>query len=193
MVNRTTNGEGFVQDYTYSELNKLDAGSWKGEEFIRIRIPTAEELILLVQDKNIIINFELKNGIVMYEDIEQKLIHLINTYKIEKKVILSSFNHYSMAKCHKISKEINTGLLYMEGLYKPYNYAKTVGANAIHPHFNAINEEVIKLTQKHKIKINVFTVNDKKQMESLLDMKVDGIITNYPDILHEVMNNENQR
>jgi glycerophosphoryl diester phosphodiesterase len=189
LVDRTTNGEGFVKDYPYNELNKLDAGCWKSKEFTGLKIPTVEELLLLTKDKNIIINFEIKNGIVMYEGIEQKLIDLIYKHKMERKVIFSSFNHYSMAKCNKLSKEISTGLLYMEGLYKPYNYAKTVGANAIHPHFNALNEEVIKKTQKHRVKINVFTVNDKKQMIFFLDMKVDGIITNYPDILHELMNN----
>ena len=47
MVNRTTNGEGFVEDYTYKELNKLDAGCWMGEEFTGIKIPTVEELIYL--------------------------------------------------------------------------------------------------------------------------------------------------
>ncbi|MGH4123311.1 MAG: glycerophosphodiester phosphodiesterase [Clostridium sp.] len=191
MVNRTTNGEGFVADYTYKELNKLDAGSWMGEEFAGIKIPTVEELIYLTLDKDIIINFEIKNGIVLYEDIEQKLIDLIYKHKINRKVILSSFNHYSIAMCNKISKGINTGVLYMEGIYKPYNYASTVGANAIHPYFHAINEQVIKQTQKHKTQINVFTVDDEEKMKFFLDMKVDGIITNCPDILNKIMLDNN--
>ena len=191
MVNRTTNGEGFVKDYTYIELNKLDAGAWMSEEFTGIRIPTVEELIYLTSDKNIILNFEIKNGIVMYEDIEQKLIDLIYKHKIKHKVILSSFNHYSVAKCNKISKDINTGVLYMEGIYKPYNYAKTVGANAIHPYFHAVNEDVIKEAKKHKAQVNVFTVDDEEDMKSFLNMKVDGIITNYPDRLHKIMEDSN--
>ena len=191
MVNRTTNGEGLVADYTYSELNKLDAGSWMGEEFKGIKIPTVEELIYLVQDKNIIIDFEIKSGVVIYEDIEQKLIELIYKHRMVNKVILSSFNHYSIAKCNKISKEISTGVLYMAGIYKPYDYAKTVGANAIHPYFLAINEEVIKQTKKHRIKVNVFTVEDEKYMKSFLEMNVDGIITDYPDKLNKIMKDNN--
>jgi glycerophosphoryl diester phosphodiesterase len=191
MVNRTTNGDGLVKDYTYNELNKLDAGSWMGEEFTGNSIPTVEELIYLVQDKNIIIDFEIKTGVVIYEDIEQKLIELIYKHRIAHKVILSSFNHYSIAKCNKISKEINTGVLYMAGIYKPYDYAKTVGANAIHPYFLAINEEVIKQTKKHRIKVNVFTVDDEKYMKSFLAMEVDGIITDYPDKLNKIMNDNN--
>jgi glycerophosphoryl diester phosphodiesterase len=191
MVNRTTNGDGLVKDYTYSELTKLDAGSWMGEEFTGNSIPTVEELIYLVKDKNIIIDFEIKTGVVIYEDIEQKLIELIYKHRIAHKVILSSFNHYSIAKCNKISKEISTGILYMAGIYKPYDYAKTVGANAIHPYFLAINEEVIKQTKKHRIKVNVFTVDDEKYMKSFLAMEVDGIITDYPDKLNKIMNDNN--
>jgi glycerophosphoryl diester phosphodiesterase len=149
-------------------------------------------LLHLTIDKDIIINFEIKNGIVIYEDIEQKLIDLIYKHKINRKVILSSFNHYSIAKCNKISKGVSTGILYMEGLYKPYSYANTVGANAIHPYFLAINEEVIKETKKHKTQINVFTVDDEEKMQFLLDMKVDGIITNCPDKLHKIMMDNKQ-
>ena len=191
MVDRTTNGKGFVKDYTYREISKLDAGCWMGEEFTGIKIPTVEELIYLVKDKDIIINFEIKSGIIIYEDIEEKLIDLIYKHKINHKVILSSFNHYSVAKCKKISKGINTGVLYMEGIYKPYNYAKTVGANAIHPYFLAINEEVIKDTKKHRVQINVFTVDDEEKMKYFLDMNVDGIITNCPDKLHKIMTDSN--
>ncbi|MGH4140196.1 glycerophosphodiester phosphodiesterase [Clostridium sp.] len=193
MVNRTTDGEGLVKDYTYKELNKLDAGSWMGEKFAGAKIPTVEELIYLTLDSDIVINFEIKNGIVIYEDIEQKLIDLIYKHKINHKVILSSFNHYSIAKCNKISKAINTGVLYMEGIYKPYNYASTVGAKAIHPYVLAINEEVIKETKKHKTQINVFTVDDEEKMKFLLDMKVDGIITNCPDKLHKLMLDNNRK
>lgn len=189
MVNRTTNGKGFVKDYTYSELTRLDAGCWMGQEFAGLKIPTAEQLIYLTSEKDIMINFEIKNGIVLYEDIEQKLIDLVSTHKIKHKVILSSFNHYSIAKCNKISKGIDTGVLYMEGLYKPYNYAKTVGANAIHPYFYAVNEQIVKDAKKHKTKINVFTVDDEEYMRAFLDMRVDGIITNYPDKLYEIMMN----
>ncbi|MBU3188027.1 glycerophosphodiester phosphodiesterase [Clostridium bowmanii] len=192
MVNRTTDGVGLVKDYTYKELSKLDAGSWMGEEFAGAKIPTVEELIYFTLDSDIIINFEIKNGIVMYEDIEQKLIDLIYKHKINRRVILSSFNHYSIAKCNKISKGINTGVLYMEGIYKPYNYAKTVGARAIHPYVLAINEEVIKETKKHKTQINVFTVDEEQKMKFLLDMKVDGIITNCPDKLHKIMTDNNE-
>lgn len=187
-ISRTTNGTGWVKDYSYKKLSKLDAGSWLSKEFCGERIPTAEELICLVKDKDIIINFELKNGIVPYEGMEEKTIDLIHKYNMQHKVILSSFNHYSMARCREISEGIKTGVLYEEGLYKPYNYAKTAGANAIHPNYQVINEEIVKESKAAGIDVNIYTVNDEKHMRHFVNMKVDGIITNYPDKLHKVLN-----
>lgn len=186
-VRRTTNGMGMVKDYTYSEISKLDAGSWKSRKFKGVKVPAAEELFYYLRNKNIILNIELKTGMVIYEGIEEKTIDMIYKYNMQNKVILSSFNHYSLAKCKQISKEIKTGVLYMEGFYKPYNYAKTLTADAIHPYYYAINEEVIKESQRAGIMVNVFTIDDEKDMKRFVQIGVNGIITNYPDKLKKVM------
>lgn len=186
-VDRTTDGTGFVKDYTYSEIKKLDAGSWKETEFSGNRIPSFEELIEFGKEKNIKINFEIKTGIVMYEGIEKKIIDTVYKYGMEKNVILSSFNHYSMVECKKISKGIKTGLLYMEGIYEPEAYAKFAGADAIHPYLYAIKKEVIDGVKKAGILTNVFTVNDEEQMKYFINAGADGIITNYPDKLKKVL------
>lgn len=187
MVNRTTDGAGFVKDYTYSDLSKLDAGSWYSKDFKGLKIPTIDELIYLVKDSDIIIDFELKNGIIQYKDIEEKLIDVIYEHNIQDRVILSSFNHYSMVKCKEISNEIKTGLLYMEGLYKPEQYAKSALADALHPYFYALNNELIRSIKSEGIAINTFTVNEINYMKYFYQAGIDGIITNYPDKLKKVM------
>lgn len=187
MVDRTTDGVGWIKDYTYNELIKLDAGSWKSKEFSAARIPTLEEFISLVKDKDLIINLELKTGIVLYEGIEEKVIDLIYKNKMEKKVILSSFNHYSVVRCKEISKELKTGLLYSDGLYKPYNYAIATGADAIHPNFRAINDDIIRESKAAGVEVNLYTVNEEKDMRRFFKLGVGGIITNYPDKLNKIM------
>jgi glycerophosphoryl diester phosphodiesterase len=191
MVNRTTDGTGFIKDYTYSEIKKLDAGSWMSEEFKNVRVPSAEELLLLVREKDVVVNIEIKSGIIIYDNIEEKLIELIHNYNMEDRVIFSSFNHYSMVKCKEIDKNIKTGLLYGEGLYKPEKYARYVGADALHPNFYALNREIISGIKEEGILINTYTVNDVNYMKYFLDMKVEGIITNYPDKLKKIMDENN--
>ncbi|MHB8076526.1 glycerophosphodiester phosphodiesterase [Desulfosporosinus fructosivorans] len=186
-IDRTTNGSGLVKDYSYAELCRLDAGSWFGARFAGAKIPTAGELLLLARETGIGIDFEIKNGIIRYEGIEEKLIELIYCYGWQEHVILSSFNHYSMVHCKEIAPDPKTGLLYMEGLYQPSLYARTTGADALHPYFQAVNEEIIREAHLEGLLVNTFTVNDPVTMRRLVMMGVDGIITNYPDRLRSVI------
>lgn len=186
-VDRTTNGSGLVKDYSYAELCRLDAGLWYGARFAGAKIPTAEVLLLLARDTGIGIDFEIKNGIIQYEGIEEKLIELIYCHGWQERVILSSFNHYSMVHCKEIAPDLKTGLLYMEGLYRPSLYARTTRADALHPYFYAVNEEIIREAHSEGLLVTPFTVNDPATMRRLVRMGVDGIITNYPDRLRSVI------
>jgi glycerophosphoryl diester phosphodiesterase len=187
-VNRTTDGVGYVKDFSFNALRKLSAGQrYKNNKNFNEIIPTAEELLILALETNIKINFEIKTGIVEYLGIERKLIDLINKYNMKKNVILSSFNHYAMVRCKEIDKEILTGLLYMEGLYRPEVYCRYVGADAIHPYFYAVNSKIVRDTKSEGLLVNPFTVNEESDMKNLINMGVDGIITNFPDKLKKLL------
>ena len=187
-IDRTTNGTGYIKDYNLNELQRFDAGAWMDKAFAGITIPTAEDLLKLAVSKNIIINFELKTDRIWYEGIEEKLIELIHKYNFSDKVIISSFNHYSIYKCKQIDKNIKVGLLYVEGLFEPHLYAEIVGAEALHPPFHAVdNKELIDRIKASGKMINAFTINDESDMKRFLDYKIDGIITNYPDKVKMLM------
>ena len=186
-VNRTTNGLGLVKDFTYAELTKLDAGSWFNKNYNAEKIPRAEDLIVLAKENDILLNLEIKTGIIMYPGIEEKLIEMLYKYEYQSKVILSSFNHYSMVHCKNISKEIKTGLLYMAGLYHPEVYCKSTKADALHPYFHSINKDIIDEAKKEGLLVNPFTVNEEVHMKNLINAGVDGLITNYPDKLKKVL------
>lgn len=187
MVNRTTSGAGLIKDHSFEEIRKLDAGSWFSREYQGEKVPTVEELLELASENNIAINFEIKTEIIRYEGIEEKLIETINKYNMQDKVILSSFNHYSLKLCKEIDKNIKTGILYTANLYKPYDYAKTVDADAIHPYYYTITSEVVKEAKANGIMINPFTVDDINCMKYFVGIGIDGIITNYPDKLKKVI------
>ena len=191
LLDRTTKGKGLVKDFTFAELKKLDAGSFKDKSFSHCSIPSVEDLILLVQNKNTIINFEIKSDIVLYENIEEKLIDMIYKFNMQQRVILSSFNHYSMVKCKEISKEIKTALLYMEGLFKPEHYCNYTGADALHPYYPSLTKEIVDNAHGIGLAVNPYTINDEKTMKQMLDLGVDGIITNYPDKLNTLLSVSN--
>ncbi|GAB6990567.1 glycerophosphodiester phosphodiesterase [Paenibacillus pini] len=180
---RTTDGQGWVKNTTLEEIRTLDAGSWYDPSFKGQRVPTLDELFELVKERNIIINVELKNGAVIYEGLEEKVIERIRAYGLSEQVILSSFNHYSLALCKQIAPDIQTGILYMEGLYEPWEYARTLRADALHAYHFAVYPEFVASAKGHGMVYHPFTVNDPEEMQRLIQAGVAGIITDYPDRL----------
>ncbi|MBV4428175.1 glycerophosphodiester phosphodiesterase [Clostridium tyrobutyricum] len=179
-IDRTTNGSGFIKDYTYDEIRKFDAG--KGE-----KIPNLDELLNFMKNKNLLLNLELKNDVVDYNNLEKDTINKIYEYGLEKNVIISSFNHQSMKRVKQYDSSIRTGLLYGSPICKPEEYAKQMGADALHPLFSLVmNQDVVHDIKKSGILINVYTVNKEDEMKKLIELGIDGIITNYPNILKKL-------
>lgn len=186
-VDRTTNGTGFIKDYTFGELRKLDAGVKFDSKFEGARIPTLEELLIYVSDKDVYLNLELKSGPIIYPDIEAKVLELLYKFNCTENTIISSFNHYSLAELRKLDPHIKLGILYMAGLYEPWDYAKRLGANAIHPYMYSLMPEIIKGAKMNSMPINVFTVDDPKMIQSFIGAKVEGLITNQPQVALEIL------
>ena len=179
---RTSNGSGYIKDLKLLELKKLDAGSWFNKKYKEEKIPTLEEVLLLTKDKNMLINIELKNGIIDYNGLEEKIINLIHKLSISENIILSSFNHYSMLKVKDIDKNIKIGLLYVSNLINPWKYGENLGAFSLNPYYHTVNEDLVYYSNAHNIKLLPYTVNDEGFMKKIIKLNSYGLITNYPDI-----------
>lgn len=186
-LNRTTDGTGYIKDKTLQEVLEVDAGSWLGAEFKGEKIPTLEDLLDLLQGRDTILNIELKNGLFLYPGMEEKVIATVRDFHMSERVILSSFNHYSLAYCKSIAPDILTGILYGEGLYRPWDYAASLKADALHATHYAVLPEFVAEATKHGIDYHPFTVNDPERMKYLIAAGVAGIITDYPDLLAELL------
>ncbi|HBR28477.1 MAG TPA: hypothetical protein DD789_03445, partial [Firmicutes bacterium] len=97
-VDRTTNGRGYIKDYTWEELQAFDAGSWFSPEFANARIPGLEDLLKLVRKTDLCLNIELKTDKVFYPQIEEKVLDLLEKYDFVDRVRISSFNFESLLK-----------------------------------------------------------------------------------------------
>lgn len=182
-VDRTTDGLGYVKDLTLKQISHLDACYLFKQYSKKTPIPTLEEVLNWASQLQdfFVVNIELKNGIIQYPFIEQKTIELIHKYKMQKNVIISSFNHYSLVTCKQIDAEIETAILYMEGLYKPWNYAKTIGATGLHPHYYAVNSFIINEAKQNSLDVRPFTVNDEEVMKNLVNDGCAAFITDFPE------------
>lgn len=186
-LERTTNGQGWVKDYSLAELQQLDAGSWFSADYSGEKIPTLEEFFSWFKETSLIVNIELKNGLVRYPMLEEKVIELIEKHRLVERVILSSFNHYSIVHIQQLMPELETAVLIMEGLYEPWKYTQQVGAKGLHCFWPIATEPIIaKGTLEHGLALRPFTVNDPKIIQLLLQHKCTAIITDFPEKALEI-------
>lgn len=207
-VDATTDGHGYVKDYTLKELQRLDAAydfqDLNGEYSFRgkhVYVPTLEEVFQ--RFPNIKVNIEIKddNPHDRIEEIVQKLMKLIEEYDMEDKVLIASFDQniinlfdsYSNGRVatqggkQEAKKFVILHKLFLRNLYK-----SNVDAFQL-----PLQEGNLDLTQPLLIKgahriglyVHYWTVNDKETMEELVRRGADGIITDRPDLLIEVLEN----
>ena len=184
-IDRTTTGKGFVVDYTYEELEKFDA-SFKFKDLGFNKIPTLREYFQLVKDYDIVTNVELKTGINEYLGIEEKVWELIKEYNLEEKVIISSFNHFSVMRMKDIAPQLKYGFLSEDWIIDAGKYTHSHGVQCYHPRFNNLVPDVIKELKKYNLEINTWTVNLEEDMRYLYSNNIDVIITNYPELAQEI-------
>jgi glycerophosphoryl diester phosphodiesterase len=179
-VNRTTDGKGFVKDLTAQELRKLDAGYQGKLSTKKEKIPLLEEVFEWLKGNSMVCNVELKNGLFPYKGMEEKVISLARHYHLENRIILSSFNHYSVVYSTSLAPEIETAPLLAEGLYMPWIYARSIRSSGFHPHYRAAPDEIIKKAIESGIAVRPYTVNKDTEMERLLKVGCSAIITDDP-------------
>ncbi|WEG13512.1 glycerophosphodiester phosphodiesterase [Pullulanibacillus sp. KACC 23026] len=182
-LDRTSNGRGWIKDITFAELSKLDAGSWFAPEFKGEKIPLLEDVLIWARSQGIFVNIELKTAIVEYPGLEDAVVDLINRYGLHDQVLCSSFNHVSLKNIKQLDPDIQVAILYAQQLVDPWLYAKHIGAVAIHPYFKHISPEIVMACKKYKIDINPYTVNEINDLETMMNLGVTSIITDYPDRL----------
>jgi len=187
MLDRTSNGKGLVRDRTLAELKELDFGSWFSKDFSGERIPELNEVLRLLSDWDGLLNIEIKNGPVFYPGIEKAVADAVRKYKRLNRTIISSFNHYSLVDIRKYEPGIKTAPLYMAGIYQPWEYARSIGASAIHPLFYNIVPEVMLGCKQNNIMVNPFTVDQPEHIKAMAAAGVDGIITDVPDIALKIV------
>lgn len=181
-VDRTTDGKGFVKDYTLEELKKLNA-SVLFPKVERQTIPTLEEYLGFMKENKLVTNIELKTGVFTYPELEKKTVEMVHAFGLEDRIIYSSFNHMSLLKIKALDPAAKTGaLMCNEIIQDAGNYCREWGFDFYHPDTRLLNDFIVDDCRKNGIGLNVWTVNDMEMLERMKEWKIDGVITNYPDI-----------
>jgi glycerophosphoryl diester phosphodiesterase len=173
-----------------SQLKELDAGSWFSPAFAGEKIPTLEE-VLAEFGSSLGLNIEIKStaGFEADNGLEQKIAALVRQYKLEDTALISSFDPLRLSSLNRHDPELRLAFLYDD---KPERYppnfdpiavAKSLNAAALHPHFRVIDESLVSRTHANNLAINTWTVNEIPDLQRMIELGVDMVITNYPDRL----------
>lgn len=186
-IDRTSDGKGWVKDYTLEELRKFNFNK-TCPKYAHADIPTLREVYELIKPTNLTIDVELKTGIVFYPELERKVVELTKEMGLEDRVLYSSFNHYTCVKLHELNPDCYVGFLYADGPIDVAPYAKKHGANALHPAlYNLQFPNFMQDAAANGLDVNAWTVNEKEHMALACKFGVNAIITNYPDVTKQVI------
>lgn len=191
-VDRTFNGTGYIKDMTLKEIQALNSSFKNYKNNKDCKIPTLKEVLLLFKPTDFIINIELKNNKIKYKNLEEDVINLVKELKMERKVIISSFRMKSLNKLKAISPKVARSYLISEKFYK-YRLKNMIFYRAIKnnstyisPNYLISDKKFINKCHRRDIQVLCYGVNTIEEYEKLLKLQVDGIFTDFPNILSSI-------
>ena len=200
-VDATTNGTGLIREMSFSELGKLDAAyNWTPNEEIDypyrgqdIGVPSLEELFVALPTMRM--DIEIKQ---LEPSIAEPLCDLIQAYNMEANVLVASFHPHSILEFRKACPNVATSAVEPEVRYF-YALNTILLGNIYQPRLEAfqvpeyagdiqvVRSRFVDGAHKHNVAVYVWTVNEPLDMEYFVGLGVDGIITDRPDLLLEVL------
>ena len=186
-LDSTTSGNGSPLDYKYSELYKLDAGSWFDKKYINVYPPTLKEVLDLCYQKNIGVNIELKPNKGSEEANVVAVTEIIMKHQFDCQYFLSSFDWFSATKIKKLLPESYVGIL-IDSFDQKRNFTKMLNKCNEHNFFSCgfnikiISDEIIKICKNDGILVTVYSSQniEKNEAEELWDLGVDSIFIDNP-------------
>jgi len=174
-LDRLTNSSGLIESLELDSIKKITV-------LDQYRIPTLEDVLILI-DGQVKLNIELKG-----QGTASPTNDIINQYINKEgwtndKFIISSFKWDELEKIRSLNSLIpiavlvNTRVNPIEAL----PFARKVKAIAINPNFKDLNQENIKEIQSNGFKVFPYTINELDDIERMIKLGVDAIITDYPE------------
>lgn len=176
-IDRTSNGNGYVKDYTLEQLRTYDYGAWFDAKFAGQTIPTLAEVLAIFQSTNQIINIEIKSDIFEYPGIEVLIANEIQAFHLEKRVIISSFNHESIVRFQQIMPKVKVALLFESLILNIEKYAAELNCEAIHIPYYYGMRSIIQRAIANGLTVRTYTVNDSTIAQQLQQLGVDAIFS----------------
>jgi len=185
-LDRTTNGHGKIRDCSWQELRRLDAG--QGE-----KIPLLTEVIQLAREGQVRLCVEIKGATEAQEfAIAESVIRTLEAADFLSQVIVTSFSPKALLRAKALSAEVSLMLdpSPQDGSLTPRQIceqALRAGANCISYDFHFLTPEIVRECKLTGLALWPWDPDEADDLRQVLALGVEGIMTNRPDRLNEVL------
>ncbi len=182
-LKRTGGVEKNIWETKYADLKGIDVGSWFSEEYKDEPVPTLLEVIELVKGK-MKINIELKTN--KHEKmLAERTLEIIEANNFLDQVVFTSFKFAEVDKIRELNKQAKVG--YIFGKLPIDVDVFTADVDILSTKYKIVDAEFMKKAKANGKEVAVWTVNKPEDMKRMIELGVDAIITNYPDVLNNVL------
>ena len=185
-----------VSAFTLAEIRRLDAGEWFGPQFDGEKVPTLREALAVLRGGKVGLLLEIKEP-ARYPGIEKQVAKQLDRWwrtpappGLAHRLVIQSFDWPSMKRSQDLLPRIPHGLLGRVPEAEIPAYA--TWADQINPGFATVDATYVQAVHDAGLEIYVYTVNTADDMRAQIAKGVDGIITNYPDVLADLIADEGQ-
>ena len=200
-VDRTTDGTGLVEEMGLAELKGLDAGyDWSPDDGDTypyrgqgITVPTLEEVFRAFPEYRMTIEIKKTEG-----SMAAPFCDLIRAYGMQDQVLVASFHDERMEEFRQVCPEVATSSARQETtvfvlmskaflgrLYSPAFYALQVPEES--SNITVMTAQFVRAAHERNLEVEPWTIDDPEQMQRYIDWGVDGIITDRPDLMLEIL------
>jgi len=186
-LERTTSGEGAVAATSLAEIRTLDAGAWFSEDFAGQRVPTFEEAVAATGKSLLAVHVRCHEN--DSDRAERAIVADLQNQNAVKRAWIIHHTRHGLYRFRKLEEDLRLCWLPRDG-GRDLEYiddAFYMGYRIIQPTYRVVTPEFVEYARKKGVWINVFWADDEDQMRQLTDLGVNGILTNKPRLLQQVI------
>ena len=188
-LERCTGAPGLVADIDFQDLRELDAGSWFGESFTGEKIPTLEEALDVILDRNLGVNLEIKPCPGREVETTEVMLDVATRIWPDElpPPLISSFQHVSLEAALDMMPEWPRGLLMEEHMSNWRDIAEYLDAATINIDGRKVTQDQIEAYLELRKPILAYTINDPQKARELMRWGVDSVFSDNPDLILEAV------
>ena len=193
-VSRLTDGSGYIKDLTLAQILALDSGIKTSERFRGTRIPTLEEVLKALQETDAKLCIEIKaREEDNVEGVDKAVVDLVRQYGYLDRVMFTSYNQQVVKNLAKLFPNMMIGLDPSEEESETQSAEYIVDlclecdASVLYFDYLLLTQEITDLAHSKGLQVHAWTADDADNINRLIKMGVEAVLTNRPDILNEIM------